>query len=65
MLMSGATGSVVDYLYGYTIACSKEVAASQAHYIQQKQQKQQEQQLQEIMMQPEQTMSTPNDKSDQ
>lgn len=38
MLMTGAAGTVVDYLYGYMVTCSNEAARSQEYYIQQKQQ---------------------------
>jgi hypothetical protein len=45
MLMSGAAGTMVDFLYGCMVACSNEVRNSQEYYIQQKQlEVQQEQQ---------------------
>jgi hypothetical protein len=49
MLMTGATGTIVDYLYAYMVTCSNEVTKSHEYYVQQKLllQQQQEQQQQQ------------------
>lgn len=36
MLMAGATATVVDYLYAYTVTCSDQVRKSNEYYQQQK-----------------------------
>jgi hypothetical protein len=39
MLMTGGTGTIVDFFYGYFVNCSKEVQASQQYYYQQQEEK--------------------------
>ena len=56
MLMTGATGTIADFLYGYMVTCSNEVMKSQEYYVQQKQ----KQLLQEQQQQSE-PPSTAND----
>jgi hypothetical protein len=56
MLISGATGSIVDLMYGYYSACSKEVLASKLYT----QQQQQQQKLLEQVQQQQQQSSDPS-----
>ena len=52
MLMTGAAGTIMDFLYGSLVACSNEVAQSQEYYIHQKQVEQQQQQQQQNVQVP-------------